>query len=207
MNIWDERFASADFVYGTAPNQWLAASASRIFRGGRILSLGEGEGRNAVWLAEQGFAVDAVDSSAVGLEKARRLAASRKVGVSTTVADLAQYTPESGRYDAVVLVFIHLPPAIRAKVHARAQAALKPGGAVIVEAFTPRQLPLSSGGPKQPDMLLEPAMLRADFPAIVWESLEEVEIDLAEGSLHRGRAAVVRGIGRLPVNAQLHGCF
>jgi 2-polyprenyl-3-methyl-5-hydroxy-6-metoxy-1,4-benzoquinol methylase len=207
MNQWDERFSSADFVYGTAPNQWLAANASRIASGGRILSLGEGEGRNAVWLAEQGFLVDAVDASPVGLEKARRLAASRKVFVSTTLADLATYSPEPGKYDAVVLVFIHLPPAIRGRVHALAQAALKPGGVVIIEAFTPRQLTRSSGGPKKLDMLFEAAMLRADFPAIAWESLEELDTDLAEGSLHRGSAAVVRGLGRLGENPQLRGCF
>ena len=207
MNQWDERFGTADFVYGTAPNQWLATNAARIAPRGRVLSLGEGEGRNAVWLADQGFSVVAVDSSSVGLEKARRLAACHKVTISTTLADLAEYAPEPGKYDAVNLIYMHLPPATRAKVHALAQSALKPGGVVIIEAFTPRQLPRTSGGPKKPDMLFEPAMLRADFPAIVWDSLEELEIDLTEGTLHQGRAAVVRGFGRLPENAQLRGCF
>jgi 2-polyprenyl-3-methyl-5-hydroxy-6-metoxy-1,4-benzoquinol methylase len=207
MNQWDERFAGEEFVYGTEPNRWLQANASRIAPKGRVLCLGEGEGRNAVWLAEQGFAVDAVDASSVGLQKALRLAASRKVTITTILADLAQYSPAAGQYDAVVLIFVHLPPDLRSRVHSLAQAALKPGGVLIVEAFTPRQLPRSSGGPKKPEMLFEVAMLRADFPAVVWDGLEEVETDLGEGTLHRGLASVVRDFGRLSQSAQLGGCF
>ena len=207
MSIWDERFAGEDFVYGIAPNSWLEQQASRIPARGRVLSLGEGEGRNAVWLAKRGFAVDAVDGSAVGLAKARRLAEREGVSIATTVGDLATYQPASAAYDAVVLVFVHLPPKLRALVHGRAQSALKPGGLVIVEAFTPRQLPRGSGGPKQAEMLYEPAALQADFPSLVWEPLEEVETDLDEGTLHKGVASVVRGVGRLPGKLELRECF
>jgi SAM-dependent methyltransferase len=197
MSVWDERFASEGYLYGTEPNAWLAAQAGRLGPGRRVLSLGEGEGRNAVWLAQQGHRVEAVDGSAVGLAKARRLAAERGVALATTTADLAGYWPEVAGYDAVVLVFLHLPALLRAEVHARAEAALAPGGLVIIEAFTPRQLAFASGGPRQPELLYDEATLRSDFPRLAWEALREEEVELDEGPLHRGRAAVVRGLGRL----------
>jgi SAM-dependent methyltransferase len=196
MNVWDERFAGEGYAYGTQPNAWLASMAGRLRAGSRILSLGEGEGRNAVWLAQQGHQVEAVDGSAVGLAKAQRLAAERGVGLATRVADLAAYRPEPASWDAVVLVFVHLPPSLRTAVHAGAQAALVPGGLLVIQAFTPRQLAFSSGGPRQPELLYEEATLRADFPGISWEELLEEEIELDEGPLHRGRAAAVHGLGR-----------
>jgi SAM-dependent methyltransferase len=196
MISWDERYAGADHVYGVEPNGWLAAQAGRLAAGSRILSLGEGEGRNAVWLAGLGHRVEAVDGSAVGLAKAGRLARARGVTILTTLADLADHLPEPGAYDAVVLVFLHLPPALRTAVHARAGAALRTGGLLVVEAFSPGQLAFTSGGPRDPAMLYDPAMLRADLPGLDWEALREEEVELEEGPLHRGRAAVVRGLGR-----------
>jgi SAM-dependent methyltransferase len=195
-STWDERFAGEGYVYGTAPNRWLEAQAARLRPGSRVLSLGEGEGRNAAWLASRGHRVEAVDGSSVGLAKAERLARDRGVAIRTTVADLADYVPEPGAYDLVVLIFLHLPPALRALVHARAEAALAPGGLLVLEAFTPRQLAYSSGGPKQADALYQAEALRLDLPGIAWEVLREEEIELDEGPLHRGRAAVVRGLGR-----------
>jgi len=195
-SIWDERFAGEGYVYGTSPNAWLEAQARHFKAGSRVLSLGEGEGRNAVWLATQGHRVEAVDGSSVGLQKAERLSTDRGVTLQATVADLATFVPGSGAYDAVVLIFVHLPPPLRALVHARAQAALAPGGLLIMEAFTPRQLAFTSGGPKQLEALYEAEALRQDFPGISWEVLREEEIELDEGPLHRGKAAVVRGLGR-----------
>jgi len=196
MNVWDERFAGEGFVYGTQPNAWLVSVTGRLKPGSRILSLGEGEGRNAVWLAQQGHRVEAVDGSAVGLAKARRLAAERGVTLATTVADLAGFRPEAGAYDAVVLVFLHLPPPLRVEVHARAEGALVGGGHLVIQAFTPRQLAFASGGPRQAELLYDVALLRSDFPRIAWEELREEEVELDEGPLHRGRAAAVHGLGR-----------
>jgi SAM-dependent methyltransferase len=193
--FWDERYAAPGFAYGTTPNRWLEARAGDIRPGGRVLSLGEGEGRNAVWLAEQGFLVDAVDASSVGLEKARELAAGRGVSIRTQVDDLAAYRPEPGAYDALVLVFVHLPPTIRTLVHAAGARALKPGGVVIIEAFTHLQLGRPSGGPRQANLLYDVATLRSDFPGVDWKVLEEAEIELDEGPFHRGTAAVIRGVG------------
>jgi SAM-dependent methyltransferase len=196
LNPWDERFAGEGFAYGTEPSRWLVEHAGRFPRGLPVLALGEGEGRNAVFLAGLGLDVEAVDGSPVGLAKAARLAASRGASLRTTVADLADFVPAPGVFGGVVLVFLHLPPLLRATVHARAAAALAPGGVVVLEAFTPRQLARSSGGPKQADMLYEPAILRADFPRVEWEVLEDREADLDEGPLHQGRAALLRGLGR-----------
>jgi 2-polyprenyl-3-methyl-5-hydroxy-6-metoxy-1,4-benzoquinol methylase len=192
---WDERYSAEAFVFGTEPNRWLASQAPRIAPGGRVLCLGEGEGRNAVWLAGQGFRVEAVDGSAVGLEKARRLAAERGVAIGTTVMDLADFRPGPDPFDAVVLVFLHLPPGLREAVHRAAEASLRPAGVMIVEGFTPEQLPLTSGGPKQPDMLYTAALLRGDFAGISWDVLEESRVELDEGPGHQGPAAVVRGLG------------
>jgi SAM-dependent methyltransferase len=196
VSDWDERYAQGEFIYGTQPNRWLVAQAGRIKPSGRVLSLGEGEGRNAVWLASQGLAVDAVDGSAVGLAKARQFATLRGVSIETMVVDLANYVPTPGVYDGAVLIFVHLPPSIRSLVHARAEASLAPGGVLIIEAFTLEQLSNSSGGPKQPDMFYGEGILRRDFERLQWEVLREEEIELDEGQLHRGRAAVVHGIGR-----------
>jgi Methyltransferase domain len=196
MTMWDERFDGEDYVFGTEPNAWLADQASRIKPAGRVLSLAEGEGRNAVWLAGQGLRVEGVDGSAVGLSKARLLAATRGVDVRWTMADLADCTPDGGAYDGVVLIFIHLPPGLRERVHARAEEALVAGGALIVEAFTPGQLAYESGGPRDLERLYTVDLLRADFPAIRWDVLEERVIELDEGPGHRGKGAVVRGVGR-----------
>lgn len=196
MSFWDERYSGDDYAYGTEPNRWLVEHVERIAPGGRVLSLGEGEGRNAVWLAEHGFFVDAVDGSPVGLEKARRLAVLRGVRIDTVVEDLSRYQAAPSAYDALLLAFVHLPPALRVIVHAKGAVALKPGGVVILEAFTPRQLAFSSGGPKDPAALYEPDAIRADFPGVSWDILEEVETELDEGAHHRGRAAVLRGVGR-----------
>ncbi len=196
MIKWDERFTGESFVFGTEPNRWLESQASRIAPGGRVLCLGEGEGRNAVWLAVQGFRVEAVDGSAVGLEKARRLAAARGVSIDTTVMDLAAFRPAPDPFDAVVLVYLHLPPGLRGAVHRGAEASLRPGGRVIVEGFTPAQLAFTSGGPKQPDMLYTADLLRGDFPGVSWDVLEESRVELDEGPGHQGPAAVVRGAGR-----------
>jgi SAM-dependent methyltransferase len=196
MSFWDERYGAVELAYGAEPNRWLVAQAGRIAPGGRVLCLGEGEGRNAVWLATRGHSVDAVDGSRVGLEKASRLAAARGVALRTEVDDLGRHRPSAGAYDAVVSIFVHLPPPVRAFAHAAAAAALRPGGVLILEAFTPRQLGRESGGPSRLELLYEPATLRADFPDLAWEVLEEAEVVLDEGPFHQGRAAVVRGVAR-----------
>jgi hypothetical protein len=115
------------------------------------------------------------------------------------------YRPEPEAYDALVLVFVHLPPTIRSLVHAAGARSLRPGGALIIEAFTPSQLGRPSGGPRQADLLYEIATVRADFPGVDWQVLEEAEIDLDEGLFHRGTAAVVHGIGKAGTDQSRRG--
>jgi trans-aconitate methyltransferase len=196
MNFWNQQFAAHGYKYGTQPNAFLVAQAHRLMPGSDVLVPGDGEGRNGVWLAQQGHRVTSMDASAVGLAKARDLASSRGVHLQTVEADLADWTPASDSADAVVLTFVHLSPAIRLATHRRLMQALRPGGLVLVEAFHPRQLPLRSGGPKDETMLYTLAMLRQDFDGLEECLAEEVEALLDEGPGHQGPAQVVRWIGR-----------
>ena len=139
----------------------------------------------------------AVDLSEVGLRKARTLAEARGVRIETEQADLADWEPRQGDFDAAVLTYLHLPPALRTSVHQRLAGALRPGGLLILEAFHPDQLGRTSGGPKQVDMLYSLATIEADFDgSLVRELGEEAEVLLDEGPGHHGPACVTRYLGR-----------
>jgi SAM-dependent methyltransferase len=196
QKMWDERFAQAEPVYGEQPNAYLHAQAHRLAPGCKILVPGDGYGRNGLWLATQGFRVSTVDLSPVGVERARKSAQAAGLAMSIEEADLATWTWPVGDFDAVASIFLHLPPDLRPHIHGKMLAALKPGGLLIIEAFTPAQLRHSSGGPKQLELLYTAEMLRKDFIGAEELELLEVEIDLDEGSMHRGRAAVVHGVFR-----------
>ncbi len=195
MNFWDHNFSGAGYKYGTAPNAFIAAEAQRLAPQSRVLVPGDGEGRNGVWLAQQGHEVTAVDCSSVGLDKARSLAAQRGVQLHTELADLTEWQVPTQPFDALVLVFVQLPAANRTQVHQRLIKALKPGALLLIEAFTPKQLHLRSGGPKDVTMLYTLDMLRADFSAGTRELMGlECETHLDEGPGHQGPAHVVRGV-------------
>lgn len=194
-NFWDARYAGVDYVYGTGPNDFLAAQSARLPAGGRILCLAEGEGRNAVWLARQGFQVTAVDSSSVGLEKAQQLAQTHGVSIVTDCADLASFTIAPGAWDGIVSIFCHLPPALRATVHRACVAGLAPGGVLLLEGYTPRQLGWGTGGPPQLELLMEPEDLRRELVGLQLELLHEIERTVVEGNGHTGTGAVVQVLG------------
>jgi len=189
--MWDERFSEPGFAYGTEPNGFLASIADRIPMG-RVLSLAEGEGRNAVFLAGLGYEVTAVDASKVGLAKAERLAAERDVTIATVNADLAAFEIEPGAWQGIVSIFCHLPPVIRAALHERCLRGLAPGGVFVLEGFTPRQLKLATGGPKSIELLMELPTLRQELPGLRFEIAREIERPAAEGKYHRGAVAVVQ---------------
>ena len=193
-NPWDERFAGEEFFYGTAPNDFLAAHVDRLR--GPVLSLAEGEGRNAVFLAERGLQVLGVDNSAVGLAKAEGLAGERGVQIQTVVADLADYEPQSGHYGAVISIFAHLPGMVRQRLYPRVEAALRPGGLLLMEAYAEAQLPRSTGGPKNLEMLVTEDKLRREFPGLEPVLLQQIERDVREGQGHSGMAVVVQFIAR-----------
>lgn len=194
--MWNARYDGEAFFYGTAPNDFLVAHAGEL--AGPVLALAEGEGRNAVFLAERGLDVIGVDISPVGLEKARRLASERGVHIETVVADLADYVPETARYGAVVSIFAHLPPLVRAALYPRVVAALKPGGLLVLEGYAEAQLARDTGGPKDIAMLLTPEGVRAEFAALEPVLLQAVEREVWEGAGHTGLASVVQFIGRKP---------
>lgn len=195
-DFWNTRYASDDYAYGTAPNDFLAAQAQRLRPSGAILCLAEGEGRNAVWLAQHGFRVTAVDASTVGLEKARRLANQRGVALTTVCADLAEFSMTPGAWDGIVSIFCHLPPPLRLAVHRTCVAGLAPGGVLLLEGYTPRQLNYQTGGPPQAELLYEPETLRGDFAGLQLEIVREVVREVREGSCHTGLGAVVQLVAR-----------
>jgi len=196
--FWDERYAEPGYAYGTEPNAFLAAQQARLRPGGRALVVADGEGRNGVWLARQGLAVLSVDASGVGLAKAQALAATYGVTIDTLQADLTTWDWPLAEYDVVVAIFAHFRPEHRARLHASMVAALRPGGMVILEAFTPAQLGYASGGPRDPEMLYSADLLRADFAAAEILLLDETLTELDEGRYHRGTGAVVRMLARRP---------
>jgi SAM-dependent methyltransferase len=192
--MWNERYAVDEYIYGTEPNAFLAEHA-RMLRS-PVLSLAEGEGRNAVFLASLGLGVHAVDGSAVGLAKAQKLARSRNVALRTEVADLGDFEPEPEQYAAVVSISAHLPGAVRRRLYPLVERCLKPGGLLVLEAYTEAQLARTTGGPKDPDMLMSAAKIRAELSNLEPVLLRELERDVREGVGHTGVASVVQFIGR-----------
>jgi cyclopropane fatty-acyl-phospholipid synthase-like methyltransferase len=191
--MWNERYAVDGYLYGTEPNAFLAEHASMLR--GPVLSLAEGEGRNAVFLASLGLEVHGVDGSAVGLAKAQRLARSRHVEIRTDVVDLADFTPDRAAYGSVVSIWAHLPSAVRAHLYPLVESALVAGGVLLLEAYSEAQLAHNTGGPKDPDMLMTPAKIRAEFPNLKPVLLREVEREVMEGVAHSGLSSVVQFIG------------
>jgi len=196
MISWDERYGTADYFYGTEPNDFLRARCSEIRRGGDVLCLAEGEGRNAVFLAQHGFHPLAVDQSPVGLDKAVQLAAAQGVHIDTVVADLAAYRIEEGRWDGIVSIWCHLPSALRAAVHRQVVAGLKIGGLFLLEAYTPAQLAYGTGGPKDADLLPTLARLREELVGLELLHAAELERVIHEGTGHAGPSAVVQVVAR-----------
>lgn len=192
-DFWNARYGEEGFAYGDQPNDFLRSVAARI-PSGPVLCLAEGQGRNAVFLAGLGHAVTAVDLSAVGLARARAFAASRGLTLETLEADLSTWVAPEARFSGVVATFAHLPPPARAHMLASAVRSLVPGGVLIFEAYTPRQLAFRTGGPPEVELLVEPEDLRRELSGLRFEVLEEVEREVVEGRYHTGRAAVVRAL-------------
>ena len=197
-SFWNKRYANPDYLYSTEPNLFLAEHSSLL--SGPVLSLSEGEGRNAVFLASRGLSVTGVDISAVALEKAERLAKSCGVEIKTVVADLAIFEPEQNHYGSVISISAHLPSAVRNKLYPLIERSLKRDGVIILEAFSEAQLLRNTVGPKDADMLMTVEKLKREFPNFEAILLREVEREVAEGDGHRGMASVVQFIGRKKID-------
>jgi SAM-dependent methyltransferase len=191
MPMWDERYSTGEYVYGTKPNEFLVSVSGRIPKG-KVLCLAEGEGRNAVYLAKLGHQVLAVDSSPVGLAKARKLAAENNVRIETSVVDLAHLSIEPESWDAVVSIFAHVPSVMRKDIHRNVVRGLRQGGVFVLEAYTPAQLKLKTGGPPNADMMMTLEGLREELNGLQFLHAAELERNVVEGKLHTGKGAVVQ---------------
>ncbi len=196
--FWDERYGQRFESYGSEPNDFLRSVADRL-PAGPVLCLAEGEGRNAVFLAERGHSVTAVDLSPTGLANAATLAEERGVALETIEANLADFDPGVGQWAAIVSIWAHVPPAIRGPLHARCAKALKAGGAFVLEAYTPRQLDCPGvGGPPAAELLMTPESLRVELTGLRFETCHEVERDISEGRYHAGLSATVQVLAFAP---------
>jgi SAM-dependent methyltransferase len=170
---WDQRYSGPDLVWGAGPNRFVAEELAALTPG-RAIDLGTGEGRNAIWLAERGWRVTAVDFSAAGLARAARLAAERGVSVDWVQADLLDYQPAPGGYDLVLIAYLQLPSASLARVFRAAAAAVAPGGTLLVIGHDRDNIARGHGGPQDPDRLYTPTMVAAELGGLTIRRAERV---------------------------------
>jgi len=195
-NDWDRRYEGSDLVWTATPNRFLVTEVQGLHPGA-ALDVGCGEGRNAVWLAEQRWRVTAVDFSHVGLDKARRLAEAGGVGVEWVLADLRSYQPLQRAYDLVIVLYLHLPAGERRAVHGAAARALRPGGVLLVVGHDLANLSEGYGGPQDTSILFTPDDVAADLADLSIERAERVEriVSTDEGE-RRAIDALVRAVRR-----------
>lgn len=192
---WNERYSSEEYIYGTEPNEFFRQQID-LMDTGKLLLPGEGEGRNAVYAASKGWLVDAVDFSNVAKEKALKLAESRSVKINYFISDLADYQYPENYYDAVGLFFVHLPIDKRKIVHEKIITSLKVSGKLILEAFNKSQINNNSGGPKDINLLYDERDILESFKHLDIIMIESLSTDLYEGNYHKGKADVIRFVGK-----------
>ncbi len=197
LERWNGRFAAEAYVFGTAPNAFLASQASRIRPGLRALCVADGEGRNSVWLAEQGLAVTAFDFSPKGLEKARKLAAARGMRVDYRLSDVAHWDWRAERYDVVAAIFVQFAgPELRERMFQGMKDALLPGGLLLLQGYRPEQIEYATGGPKQRENMYTEALLRASFSDLEILHLASHDDLVDEGPGHSGMSALIDLVAR-----------
>ena len=189
--MWDEEYSVDEYVYGTEPNDFLLSMTEKLKKN-RVLCLAEGEGRNAVHLAREGFAATAVDSSRVGLEKAERLAHQNGVVIETVLVDLADFTVVKDSWDSIVSISCHLPPDLRKKIHRDVVAGLRKGGTFLLEAYTPEQLEYGTGGPPSAEYMMDLETLREELSGLKIVHGVELVRNVVEGVNHTGMGSVVQ---------------
>lgn len=192
--FWNERFASESYVYGTAPNAFLKEQLAGL-KPGKILFPGEGEGRNAVYAAQLGWEVTAFDSSIEGKKKAEQLANQQQVELNYQLAAYDEADFPENSFDALVLIYTHIPAEMRRTYHQKFLRFLKTGGKLILEGFSKEQIANNTGGPKNVDMLWSRDELEADFNSLAKLDIQQLETELDEGDFHKGQAAIIRALG------------
>jgi cyclopropane fatty-acyl-phospholipid synthase-like methyltransferase len=197
LKRWNERYSAEDYVFGTEPNAFLASNRELLAPGQRALAVADGEGRNGVWLARQGLRVLSIDFSSAALEKARRLAERHGVTIETELADLRTWDWGEDRFDLVVAIFVQFaPPAERARMFENMKRCLKPGGLLILQGYTPKQIEYKTGGPPDVENLYTAALLRQAFADMTIVHLREHEDVIEEGERHKGLSALVDLVAR-----------
>jgi SAM-dependent methyltransferase len=194
-NFLDDRYSFEEYVYGTEPNQFFKEQIDKFSSPGKLLMPGEGEGRNAVYAAKLGWQVDAIDQSIKAREKALKLAKQNKVKLNYSVADLNKFVLTENHYNIAAIIFVHLDSEVRSVFHHMIVDSLKPGGKLILEAFSKNQLRKNSGGPQALEMLYSLDDIMNDFKELKTILLEEKNVFLNEGEKHSGEASVLRYVG------------
>lgn len=196
---WETRYATSEYAFGKSPNYFLQSCKRFLPPTGRALAVADGEGRNGVWLAEQGLDVLSIDFSPTAQRKAKALAAERDVKVSFQLVDVHGWTYPSATFDVVAEIFTQFStPAERALKWAGMQKALRPGGLLIIQGYTPKQLEYSTGGPKEIENLYTRGMLEQAFGSFRELSIAEEEREIREGTSHGGMSAVINLTARKP---------
>jgi ubiquinone/menaquinone biosynthesis C-methylase UbiE len=194
---WNKRFSAEGYLFGLAPNHWLQEHAHCWRPGDRVLAVADGEGRNSVWLAKRGLRVDAFDISEVGVAKARKLAAEQGAEVNFAIADVADLAWPENVYDGVAAIFFQFAePALRARIFEGMVRCLKPGGTLVLQGYTPKQLDYRTGGPPIASHMYTPQLLREAFGALEIVELREYEKVIEEGTGHKGQSALIGLVAR-----------
>ena len=189
---WEGRYAVPEYIFGEGPNYFLAACKPLLPAAGSALAVADGEGRNGVWLAEQGLDVLSLDFSPNAQQKAQRLAVKRNVSITLTCADVHTWDYPVAAFDVVVEIFTQFSnPAERAAKWAGMSRALKPGGLLIIQGYTPKQLDYGTGGPKELANLYTRPMIEAAFASFHDMRFTEEELEMHEGAAHGGMSAVI----------------
>lgn len=202
MTTWDERYTASRNLFGDDPSPLLREFRPCFLAGMQALAIGDGEGRNGVWLARQGLEVLSIDLSTVALERARRRAQDAGVTLRTLQADILAWEWPDGAYDLITLIFVHLPPEQRQRLHRSMRRALKPGGLIVIEAFHRDQVERGSGGPSDPDLLYTLAEVERDFSGFEILRSTQSETDVVLDGIPQGKGSAVHFVARRPQGAQ-----
>lgn len=199
---WDARFSTDSYIFGTEPNVWLSQHRALLSPGARVLAVADGEGRNSVWLAQQGMQVDAFDISPVGVGKAIKLAQQAGVEINFQVCRAEDFDWKVGHYDAIVAIFIQFAdPDTRATLFQQMKLALKPDGVLLLQGYTPKQLDYKTGGPPNIDHLYTDDLLQAAFGDMDIVEMKSYEDVLTEGTQHSGPSALIGLVARKPLGS------
>lgn len=199
--MWNTRYASDEFAYGKAPNQFFKDTLDRLNLSGTILLPAEGEGRNAVYAAQKGLSVTAFDISVQGRNKALKLAEENNVEIRYEVSEISELNLGEHLFDAAALIYAHLPPPLRSNLHQEVARRIKPGGFVILEGFSKSNLEIREknpgiGGPNRLEMLFSKEEIHQEFGDLEVVELQEAQVELNEGEGHNGVGSVIRYIGK-----------